>query len=128
VELWNDAQMRAMDKMLNPKSIAVVGASPKGGYGGACWDAVLKGEGPRAPLSRESELPRDLGHHAYRSVSDLPEAPDLVGVVVPYKQVIPVLREMPREEAGFGGDHLRRIRGTRATTPGSTCSGSSRPW
>jgi acyl-CoA synthetase (NDP forming) len=29
--MWTDAQMRAMDKMLNPRSIAVVGAMPKGG-------------------------------------------------------------------------------------------------
>ena len=37
MELWTEAQMRAIDKMLNPRSIAVVGATPKGGYGGRLW-------------------------------------------------------------------------------------------
>ena len=34
--MWTDDQMRSIHKMLNPRSIAVIGASPKGGYGGRC--------------------------------------------------------------------------------------------
>ena len=42
MDLWTEDQMRSIDKMLNPRSIAVVGATPKGGYGGRLLTAVLK--------------------------------------------------------------------------------------
>ena len=42
MEMWTDDQLRSIHKMLNPRSIAVVGASPKGGYGGRLLNAVLK--------------------------------------------------------------------------------------
>src|SRR3954469_21360656 len=42
MDMWTDDQMRSIHKMLNPRSIAVVGASPKGGYGGRLLNAVLK--------------------------------------------------------------------------------------
>ena len=100
MELWTDAQMRAMGKMLKPQSIAVVGASPKGGYGGRLWDAVVKAKDRVRLYPVNPNYPEISGITAYRSVSDLPEAPDLVGVVVPYKQVIPVLRECHAKKAG----------------------------
>ena len=100
MDIWTDAQMRAMDKMLNPRSIAVVGATPKGGYGGRLLTAVLKSKDrvrvyPVNPNYREI-----MGVTSYRSIADLPEAPDLVGVVVPYHQVLPVLRECRDKKAG----------------------------
>jgi len=36
--------MRAIGKMLNPRSVAVVGATPKGSYGGRLFDALLKSQ------------------------------------------------------------------------------------
>ena len=39
---WTDAQMASIDKMLNPSSIAIVGASPRMQYGGRMLAAVLK--------------------------------------------------------------------------------------
>src|SRR6185436_8837955 len=100
VDLWNDAQLRAMDKMLKPQSIAVVGASPKGGYGGRLWDAVLKAKDRVRLYPVNPGYEEISGLRAYKSVSELPEAPDLVGVVVPYKNVIPVLRECREKKAG----------------------------
>jgi acetyltransferase len=41
-----------------------------------------------------------MGVPSYRSVSDLPEAPDLVGVVVPYHKVLDVLQECHAKKAG----------------------------
>jgi acetyltransferase len=89
-----------MDKMLKPQSIAVVGASPKGGYGGRLWDAVLKAKDRVRLYPVNPGYEEISGLRAYKSVSELPEAPDLVGVVVPYKNVIPVLRECREKKAG----------------------------
>src|SRR5438105_13868179 len=41
-----------------------------------------------------------MGEKSYPSVTDLPEAPDLVGIVVPYDQVLDVLQESRRKGAG----------------------------
>src|ERR1700728_4659015 len=41
-----------------------------------------------------------MGVKSYRSVTDLPEAPDVVGIVVPYDQVLDVLHESHRKGAG----------------------------
>jgi len=98
---WTDEQMRSIDKMLNPRSIAVVGASPKGGgYGGRLFDAVLKAKDRVRIYPVNPNYPEIKGLKSYASISDLPEAPDLVGVVVPYDKVLDVLQESHRKGAG----------------------------
>ena len=42
MDFWTPEQLRAIDRMLKPRSIAVVGASPKGGYGGRLLNAVMR--------------------------------------------------------------------------------------
>jgi len=97
---WTDDQLRSIDKMLNPRSIAVVGASPKGGYGGRLFNAVLKAK-DRVRIYPVNPNYSDIGGlQSYPSVSALPEAPDLVGVVVPYSHVLPVLQESHAKGAG----------------------------
>ncbi len=90
---WTEAQLASIDKMLNPRSVAVVGATPRMQYGGRFLNAVLKA-GDRVNIypvnPRYDEI---MGVPSYPSVSDLPEAPDLVGIVVPYHQVLNVLQE-----------------------------------
>jgi acetyltransferase len=98
--MWTDAQMRAIDKMLNPRSIAVVGATPKGSYGGRLLNAALKAKERVRIYPVNPNYDEMMGVKSYRSVTELPEAPDLVGVVVPYHQVIPVLRECRDKQAG----------------------------
>ena len=80
--------------IMNPQSIAFVGASNnpmkmgtmqalsiiKNGYSGKFYPIHLKEE-------------TVLGHRAYTSAHDLPEAPDLVIVAIPTKNVIPLLDE-----------------------------------
>src|SRR5688572_11046325 len=101
MELWTAAQMKSIGRMLNPRSIAVVGASAKGGgYGARLLNAVLKSKDriPVYPVNpNHAEI---MGVRAYRSVSDLPQAPDLVGIVVPYNKVLDVLQECHRKKAG----------------------------
>src|SRR5438105_14168391 len=41
-----------------------------------------------------------MGVKSYPSVTNLPEAPDLVGIVVPWDQVLDVLEESHRKGAG----------------------------
>jgi acetyltransferase len=100
-ELWTAAQMKSIERMLNPRSIAIVGASAKGGgYGARLLAAVLRSKDrvPVYPVNpNHAEI---MGVPAFRSVSDLPQAPDLVGVVVPHHQVLPVLEECHRKGAG----------------------------
>ena len=100
MEFWTEAQMRSIDKMLNPRSIAVVGASPKGGYGGRLFDAVAKAKDRVRIYPVNPNYPDIKGIKSYASVSELPEAPDLVAVVVPYSKVLEVLEESHRKGAG----------------------------
>ncbi len=101
METWTAAQMKSIQRMLNPRSIAVVGASAKGGgYGTRLMNAVLRSKDRIPVYPVNPNYDEVMGVRAYRSVSDLPEAPDLVGVVVPYKAVLDVLRECHKKGAG----------------------------
>lgn len=100
MDFWSDAQLRSIDRMLNPRSIAVVGATPKGSYGGRLFDAVLKARERVRVYPVNPNYAEIGGVPSFASVSALPEAPDLVGIVVPYHQVLPVLRECHAKQAG----------------------------
>jgi len=97
---WTEDQLRSIDKMLNPRSIAIVGASPKGGYGGRLLNAVMKAKDRVRIYPVNPNYPEINGMQSYPSVTALPEAPDLVGIVVPYSQVLPVLQESHAKGAG----------------------------
>lgn len=99
-ELWTAAQMKSIGRMLKPRSIAVVGASEKGSYGARLMSAVLRSKA-RIPVYPVNPNYREImGVPAYASVADLPEAPDLVGVVVPHHKVLDVLQDCHRKGAG----------------------------
>lgn len=90
---WTDPQLASIHRMLNPRSVAVVGATPRMQYGGRFLAAALQaadriGVYPVNPRYEEVQ-----GVRCYPSVSELPEAPDVVGVVVPYHAVLDTLRE-----------------------------------
>lgn len=91
---WTDEQLGSIDRMLNPRSIAVVGATPRMQYGGrflaAAMGSMERGVNVYPVNPRYEEV---QGLKAYPSVSELPEAPDVVGVVVPYHAVLDTLRE-----------------------------------
>ena len=90
---WTDAQLASIDKMLNPSSVAVVGATPRMQYGGRFLNAMLKAQERVNVYPVNPRYDEIMGVQSYPSVSDLPEAPDLVGIVVPYHQVLNVLQE-----------------------------------
>ena len=94
MDFWNDTQLASIDRMLNPRSIAVVGATPRMQYGGrfvaAAMGSMERGVNVYPVNPRYEEV---QGLQCYPSVSALPEAPDVVGVVVPYHAVLDTLRE-----------------------------------
>jgi acetate---CoA ligase (ADP-forming) len=100
MDMWTDDQMRSIHKMLNPRSIAVVGASPKGGYGGRLLNAVLKAKDRVRIYPVNPNYDEIAETKCYRSIAELPEAPDLVGIVVPYDRVLPVMKECAAKKAG----------------------------
>jgi len=97
---WTAPQMASIHKMLNPRSIAIVGATPRMQYGGRMLAAALKGRDRVRVYAVNPRYDEIMGVKSYPSVTNLPEAPDVVGIVVPYNQVLDTLRESHRKGAG----------------------------
>jgi acetate---CoA ligase (ADP-forming) len=100
LEFWTEAKRASIHKMLNPRSIAIVGATPRMQYGGRMLAAALKAKDRVRVYAVNPRYDEIMGIKSYPSVTDLPEAPDVVGVVVPYDQVLDVLRDSHRKGAG----------------------------
>jgi acyl-CoA synthetase (NDP forming) len=100
MEYWTEPQMASIHKMLNPRSIAIVGATPRMQYGGRFLAAALKSKDRVRVYAVNPRYDEIMGEKSYPSVTDLPEAPDVVGIVVPYDQVLDVLQESHRKGAG----------------------------
>ena len=100
MEFWTEPQMASIDKMLNPRSIAIVGATPRMQYGGRFLAAALKAKDRIRVYAVNPRYDEIMGVKSYPSVTSLPEAPDLVGIVVPWDQVLDVLEESHRKGAG----------------------------
>ena len=97
---WTDSQLASIHKMLNPRSIAVVGATPRLQYGGRMLAAALKASDRVKVYPVNPRYDQVMDTKCYPSVADLPEAPDTVGIVVPYDRVLDVLRESHQRGAG----------------------------
>lgn len=81
----------ALKSLLDPQSIAIVGASPKpGSFGGAVLtNLATHFHGKVFPVNPQYE---QLGEYrCYASLADLPERPDCVGIAVPSSRVEDVL-------------------------------------
>jgi acetyltransferase len=99
METWTRSQLASIHKMINPESVAIVGATPRLQYGGRFLNAMLKAQDRVRIYPVNPRYEEIMGVRSYPSVSDLPEAPDLVGIVVPYNQVLDVLKESHRKGA-----------------------------
>ena len=100
MEIWTDSQMASIHKMLNPRSLAVIGATPRLQYGGRFLAAALKAQDRVRVYAVNPRYDEIMGTKSYHSVADLPEAPDLVGIVVSYDQVLDTLQECHRRGVG----------------------------
>ncbi|MGH8059703.1 MAG: acetate--CoA ligase family protein [Candidatus Entotheonellia bacterium] len=97
---WTPEQLHSIHRMLNPSTIAVVGATPRLQYGGRFVRAALQaGDQVRVyPVNpRYTEV---MGVTCYPSLLEIPEPPDVVGIVVPYDQVMRTLEECAQKQAG----------------------------
>lgn len=97
---WTQQQLDSIDKMLNPRSIAVVGATERMQYGGRFLRSAMTASDRVRVYPVNPRYEELMGLPCYASVSDLPESPDLVGIIVPYHRVIPVLQESADKGAG----------------------------
>ncbi len=100
MEFWTEPQMASIRKMLNPSSIAVVGATPRMQYGGRFLAAALKAKDRVRVYAVNPRYDEIMGVKSYPSVTDLPEAPDVVAIVVPWDQVLDVVEESHKKGAG----------------------------
>ncbi len=90
---WTPDQMASIHKMVNPQSVAIVGATPRLQYGGRMLAAALKSKDRIRVYPVNPRYDEIMDTPCFSSVSDLPEAPDVVGIVVPYHRVLDVLKE-----------------------------------
>ena len=90
---WTADQRSSIHNMLNPRSIAVVGASPRMAYGGRMLAAALKASARVNVYPVNPRYDEVQGVKCYPSVTALPETPDVVCVVVSSEQVLDVLNE-----------------------------------
>jgi len=87
------AAVAAMDSVLRPRSLAVVGASPKPGtIGGAVFRKLVEGgyAGELYAVNRSGD--EVLGHRCFASVGEIPAALDAAVLAVPAQQCVPVAR------------------------------------
>jgi acetyl coenzyme A synthetase (ADP forming)-like protein len=83
----------SLEKLFNPASVAIVGATPKEGKVGRAIleNFINRFRGRIYPVNPSySEV---LGLKCYKSISELPETPDLVVIAIPAPGVPAVLRE-----------------------------------
>src|SRR5262249_14589383 len=82
-----------VEALLKPRSIALVGVSPKGGAGATILKSAER-FGPTVPTwpvhPQHAEI---AGHRCYKSLRDLPQRPDCVVVSVPAEAVLDVVAE-----------------------------------
>ena len=87
-------QIRRLDAFLNPKSLAVIGASTSPDkLGHEILKNILDGgfKGPVYPINPKADVILDLPCH--KSVKDISEAPDLAVIIIPARFVSQAVQE-----------------------------------
>ncbi len=88
------AAANSMVPLLRPRAVAVVGASrDPSSLGNALFRNILQGRFKGAAYPVNPRATSIEGVRAYASLTDLPEAPDLVILAVPASKVLPLARK-----------------------------------
>lgn len=97
-----DNDLKAIDIMLHPQSICIIGATQRLQYGGRFLQNLIetKYKGRIYPVNPKYE--EIMGIRCYPDVASLPEAPDLAGIVVPYEVIKEVLVECGKKGVKTG--------------------------
>ena len=93
MDYWNKETLSAIDSMLNPKSVAIIGASENKSYGGRFMAKALSSKGALTVYPVNPNRNEIQGQKAYKSVLDLPEVPDAAAILVPWNFVLPTLEQ-----------------------------------
>ncbi|MBN1572251.1 MAG: CoA-binding protein [Deltaproteobacteria bacterium] len=138
-------RFKRLDRIIHPKSLAIIGATPNPGKYGWLYQSAITAIGFKGNLYPISDKADEiLGVKAYRSLSDLPEVPDLAVIVIPAPYVPEALKEAL--DAGIAGavimsagfseegeegaaleDEIRSIADGRIRVIGPNCFGTYSP-
>jgi acetate---CoA ligase (ADP-forming) len=91
VSVFDESAQAAIHSMLHPRSVAVVGATPRLQYGGRFLAAMLKANNRVRVYPVNPKYTELSGVTCYPTIDALPETPDLVGVIVPHEHVMGVM-------------------------------------
>ena len=94
-----------LEKLLRPRSVAVIGASEKPGFGLSTCTNLLRSSRQEHIYFIHPKRESVLGKKCYKRIADLPEQVDMCIILLNKSLVIPAL-----EEAAFRGLLLRRLR------------------
>src|SRR5438046_8552290 len=85
--------MPDLKPLLSPDSVAIIGASADQSLRGRLTHQLLEHgyDGRVYPVTRSQK--EVLGHRAYASVADLPEAPELAVILVPAAHVVATIEQ-----------------------------------
>ncbi|UQZ88879.1 CoA-binding protein [Deltaproteobacteria bacterium Smac51] len=90
-----------LNKLLKPRTIAIVGASEKAGFGGDTTRNYLKFSKNLENLYLVNpSRPEIFGRKAYPSLLDIPVDVDLVILCTPQKTIIPLLKDAAQKNCG----------------------------
>jgi acetyltransferase len=84
-----DPKVRSIHAMLNPQSVAIIGATEKPGYGGNFLKNLLRSGSQARHYPVNPNRTEVDGTRCYPSIEDVPEAVDLAAIVLPAALVVP---------------------------------------
>lgn len=101
--IGDEAQkLRSIDAMFNPRSIAIIGATERPGYGGRFVQNLVDTGFTGAIYPVNPSRDTVFGIRCYPSVLDLPEPVDLVAIILPSAQVVPAFADAVKRGAKAG--------------------------
>ena len=88
-----EQRFRSIGAMMNPRSIAIIGATEKSGYGGRLVNNIIATakDARIYPINPIRETVH--GIPCFKSIKDVPEQVDFVGIVIPVEQITQTLQD-----------------------------------
>ena len=89
-------EFRDLSFLLDPQSVAIVGASPKSGWPARIWANLQHFHYPGRVYPVNPNYETMWGVKCYRSLEELPEVVDHAVIIIPAERVLELLRQSPR--------------------------------